>query len=87
MTDSLPIKLLIVDHELALVPLEPAGATVRGALLVRESGLLDALVALYESEWSNAAEIAISADAIGELELGRDRRHRRPDPQPAARRG
>jgi sugar-specific transcriptional regulator TrmB len=67
-TDSLPLKLLIVDHELGLVPLEPTGAPIAGALFVRESGLLEALVALFESEWSNAAEIAISADAIGELE-------------------
>jgi sugar-specific transcriptional regulator TrmB len=66
--DSLPIKLLVVDHELALVPIGPAEAPVLGALLVRQSGLLDALAALFEAEWRNATEVAFSAGAIVEVE-------------------
>ncbi len=42
-TDSVPIKLLIVDHEFAFVPVGPADATAAGALLMRQSGLLDAM--------------------------------------------
>ena len=70
MTDTLPIKLLIVDHEFALVPMGTAEAPVHGALLVRRSGLLDALCALYESEWSKATELNVTAPAHAELELG-----------------
>lgn len=66
-TDSLPIKLLVIDHELAFVPIGQTEAPVAGALLVRQSGLLDALAALFESEWTNAVEIAVSAGAIGEI--------------------
>ncbi|WP_433383544.1 TrmB family transcriptional regulator [Actinoplanes sp. CA-142083] len=57
--DSLPVKLLVVDREHALMPLaqvpETAGA---GALLVRERGLLLALVALFEAEWRTASAVA-----------------------------
>jgi DNA-binding NarL/FixJ family response regulator len=70
MTDRLPIKLLVVDHELAFVPMGTAEAAVHGALLVRRSGLLDALCALYESEWSKAIELNVTAPVAAELELG-----------------
>jgi len=66
-TDSLPLKLLIVDHELALVPIGSAESPAEGALLVRKSGLLDALEALFEAEWRRGAEIVVSADEIGEI--------------------
>ena len=66
-TDSLPIKLLVIDHELALVPIGQSEAAVAGALLVRQSGLLDALAALFESEWSNASDLVLSAGAISEI--------------------
>ncbi len=66
-TDSLPLKLLVVDHELAFVPIGPAETAMSGALLVRQSGLLDALVALFESEWSNANQIVASAEEITEI--------------------
>ncbi|MEU4241863.1 helix-turn-helix domain-containing protein [Actinoplanes sp. NPDC026619] len=50
--DAVPLKLLIVDREQAFMPLHSAGPP--GALLVHESGLLQALVALFESEWRRA---------------------------------
>ncbi len=51
---SVPLKLFVVDRELAFVPLGSAAADVDGAMLVRRSGLLDALVALFESVWRDA---------------------------------
>ena len=69
-TDSVPLKLLIVDNELAFVPVGPAETPMSGALLVRQSGLLDALRALFESEWSNANELVVSAGAIEEITPG-----------------
>ena len=70
MTETVPIKLLIVDHEFAFVPMGTADAPVHGALLVRRSGLLDALCALYESEWSKGIDINVSGRSHAELELG-----------------
>jgi sugar-specific transcriptional regulator TrmB len=70
MTDSLPIKLLIVDREFAFVPMGTAEAPVHGALLVRQSGLLDALCALYESEWSKGIDIDVAAGSRAESDLG-----------------
>lgn len=66
-TDSLPLKLLIVDHELAFVPIGPARDSVVGALLIRQSGLLDALGALFEAEWSRGVELVVSADGLREV--------------------
>lgn len=54
---SVPIKLFIVDRSIALVPLGPGPSSVEGALLVRKCGLLDALVALFESVWADAFDI------------------------------
>ncbi len=54
---SVPTKLYIVDNEVALVPLGVTGASVEGALLVHRSGLLEALVALFEATWRTAREI------------------------------
>ena len=40
---------------------------MRRAFGVRKSGLLDALEALFEAEWSRGAEIVVSAGEIGEI--------------------
>jgi sugar-specific transcriptional regulator TrmB/DNA-binding CsgD family transcriptional regulator len=50
--DAVPLKLLIVDREQAFMPLKAEGPP--GALLIHERGLLQALVALFESEWRRA---------------------------------
>jgi sugar-specific transcriptional regulator TrmB/DNA-binding CsgD family transcriptional regulator len=55
--DELPMKLVLADVDLALVPLEvvpapPAGEP--GAVLLQRSGLLAALDALFESVWRRA---------------------------------
>ncbi|GIM91213.1 hypothetical protein Ato02nite_030060 [Paractinoplanes toevensis] len=50
--DAVPLKLLIVDREHAFMPLNATGPP--GALLIYESGLLQALIALFESEWRRA---------------------------------
>ncbi|MFD7383054.1 hypothetical protein G3I43_36470 [Streptomyces anulatus] len=59
---SVPLKLFIVDHELAVVPLlGSVNAARAGALIVHECSLLDALIALFESEWEQAMPFATSA--------------------------
>lgn len=53
---GVPMKLLIADRELALVPLSrdtPGGAVV----VVHRSALLDALITLFEALWERAAPL------------------------------
>lgn len=51
----LPMKLLIVDRRVALVPLLSEIPGTEGALLVHESPLLDALIELFEKTWETSA--------------------------------
>ncbi|MFI1094780.1 helix-turn-helix domain-containing protein [Streptomyces sp. NPDC020917] len=63
--DALPLKVFIVDRKFALVPLfGPAGTGPASALLVHASSLLDALTALFESEWQKATQFVVSARAL-----------------------
>ncbi|WP_328941795.1 LuxR C-terminal-related transcriptional regulator [Streptomyces sp. NBC_00250] len=63
--DTVPLKLFIVDRELAIVPLlGSANAAKAGALLVHESSLLDALIALFEAEWAKATQFVTTAGAL-----------------------
>lgn len=62
--DALPLRMLIADEELALLPLhsESATSTEVGALLLRPSGLLDAMCALFEMSWQRAQPTYLPAD-------------------------
>ncbi|POX38807.1 hypothetical protein C3486_21240 [Streptomyces sp. Ru73] len=55
-------RLIICDRSAALTPLDPA-RTAKGAVLIRESGLVAALVALFERMWSAAQELPPAEDA------------------------
>ncbi len=52
-TGRLPVKLVVVDTEVALLPLagDDDRQALSGALLVHPCGLLDSLVALFETLW------------------------------------
>jgi len=63
---SVPLKLFIVDRSIALVPLGPATAPAPGALLVHPSGLLDALVALFEAVWRDAVDVVPGPEGLAE---------------------
>ncbi|WP_322919143.1 LuxR C-terminal-related transcriptional regulator [Nocardioides renjunii] len=71
--DVLPIKLVIADAELALVPLGLGGGP--GAVLLQRSGLLAALDALFESTWRHAYPLVLPdhADDPDGAPLGPDR--------------
>jgi len=60
-----PLKLMVVDRQLALLPLTSSGDVV-GALLVRESALLDALLALFEIVWEQATPLLVGTSGLGE---------------------
>ncbi|NLG23271.1 MAG: helix-turn-helix transcriptional regulator [Actinomycetales bacterium] len=70
--DRVPMRMLVADRELALIPLasaEEEGRRGTGALLVHPSALLDALLALFDNSWRNARSLATagttSADRDG----------------------
>jgi sugar-specific transcriptional regulator TrmB len=60
---GLPLKLIIVDRRIAIIPLDIARAT-RSALLVRPSSLLDALCELFEMLWSRATPLPMAGKRI-----------------------
>jgi DNA-binding CsgD family transcriptional regulator len=65
---TLPIKMLVVDRRVALIPLnveDQGGPT----LLVRAPALLDALYELFEMTWARATPIAFSR--TGAMETGK----------------
>ncbi|MEU9109021.1 helix-turn-helix domain-containing protein [Streptomyces xanthophaeus] len=80
--DQLPMKLVLADADLGLVPLAVTPDGEPGAVLLHRSGLLDALDALFETVWRTAhplelsgtggeAESAVGLGATGPTELDR----------------
>ncbi|MEV0645651.1 helix-turn-helix domain-containing protein [Phytomonospora sp. NPDC050363] len=62
---DLPLRMIIADGELGLVPLNSAGEP--GAIVVHPSGLLDALIALFESTWDRALTLEPEAPYADDL--------------------
>ncbi|MER7444597.1 helix-turn-helix domain-containing protein [Micromonospora avicenniae] len=61
---TVPTKLAVADHTLALLPLVWTDAAQDAAVLVHPCALLDALVALFEGVWAAATPLTLSgADA------------------------
>jgi sugar-specific transcriptional regulator TrmB/DNA-binding CsgD family transcriptional regulator len=60
---KVPIRLVIVDREIALVPTESRSAEGpgSGALLVHASGLLEGLLGLFERVWREAVPLGLSS--------------------------
>ncbi|QFZ20244.1 helix-turn-helix transcriptional regulator [Saccharothrix syringae] len=54
-----PLKMILVDGQIGLIPLDSAAADLRTALVVRPCTLLDALAALFESLWHQALPLAL----------------------------
>lgn len=67
---ELPFKLGIVDRRWALLPVA-AGAELEGALVIRPSQMLDALVHAFQIQWARAVPIPPGGDG-GEGGDGRD---------------
>ena len=71
--DQLPMKLVLADADLGLVPLAATPAGEPGAVLLHRSGLLDALDALFETVWRTAHPLELSGtgkEAGTTVELG-----------------
>jgi DNA-binding CsgD family transcriptional regulator len=70
---SLPMKMMICDASLALIPIMPGGATnVAAAYLIHPSSLLDALAALFEAYWSQAVPLDPAALPAAAEQAGQD---------------
>ncbi|MFF3061128.1 helix-turn-helix domain-containing protein [Streptomyces sp. NPDC057909] len=55
LVETLPLKMVVSDRERAMVPMEVAGPCGEpSAIVVHRSGLLTALVHLFEKEWDQA---------------------------------
>lgn len=67
MLRGLPMKILIADDEMAMIPLDPAGGGERADLIVHPSGLLDALIETFELLWASATPISGPASAEGDV--------------------
>ncbi|MEZ0578823.1 TrmB family transcriptional regulator [Nocardioides sp. MH1] len=65
--DRLPMKLVLADTDLALVPLEVAPGGEPGAVLLQRSGLLSALDALFEALWTRGYPLELAALEEGEM--------------------
>jgi hypothetical protein len=77
-TDRSVGRMLILDGQVAVVPMEP-GNSRRGALIVRQSGLVAGLLDLFHQTWDAAAELPawteISQSAAAGAEIAdQDRR-------------
>ncbi|MFG2591384.1 TrmB family transcriptional regulator [Streptomyces sp. NPDC048438] len=71
--DQLPMKLVLADADLGLVPLAVTPAGEPGAVLLHRSGLLDALDALFETVWRAAHPLELSGfgrEADATVEVG-----------------
>jgi DNA-binding CsgD family transcriptional regulator len=67
--DELPVKLMIADSDLALIPLETGSSGEPGAVLLHRSGLLTAMEALFETVWSQAHALVLGTAGGGPAQL------------------
>lgn len=54
---ELPIKLIISDDQLALIPAAVTSRSIDTTFVIHKSPILDALIALFEAEWAKATPI------------------------------
>ncbi|WP_328907370.1 helix-turn-helix domain-containing protein [Streptomyces sp. NBC_00234] len=70
LVDSLPLKMVVSDRERAMVPLDMTDSGGEpSAIVVHRSGLLTALVHLFEKEWAQARPMFTTAGAAEEPAL------------------
>jgi sugar-specific transcriptional regulator TrmB/DNA-binding CsgD family transcriptional regulator len=77
LAEALPTKLAVADRELALLPLAWTTSAHDAALMVHPCGLLDALVALFETVWAQATPLSLDrAEGLAPAEaISADDRH------------
>lgn len=58
---ALPVRMIVIDREQALVPTDPADSSA-GAVLIRSAGTVAALLALFERIWEAARPLGTPAE-------------------------
>jgi DNA-binding NarL/FixJ family response regulator len=71
--DGLPLKLMIADGEVGLIPLTTAENTVRHAVLLRGSALLGALGQIFDDLWRAATPFGTAAPELAQAPTEQDR--------------
>jgi DNA-binding NarL/FixJ family response regulator len=61
--DHVPVKLVIVDRERAMLPLLHGRHDAPDSMLIQSSGLLDALIAYFETAWEQSYPLLPGATA------------------------
>ena len=67
---ELPIKLIISDDRLALIPAAVTSRSIDTTFVIRRSPMLDALIALFEAQWAKATPIPETEKGT-EMETGK----------------
>ena len=67
-TPTLPLRLLIIDSELAIMPLDPESHST-GAVIHRSPAVVALAAALFDSYWSRASEIFAPEDRESDTPL------------------
>ncbi|MFD9247926.1 LuxR C-terminal-related transcriptional regulator, partial [Streptomyces sp. NPDC059556] len=74
LAESLPLKMMVSDRERAMVPLDMADSGGEpSAIVVHRSGLLTALVQLFEREWAQARPLFDTSHGVRAEEAADDR--------------
>jgi DNA-binding CsgD family transcriptional regulator len=58
-----PIKMIIADRELGMLPLLSDQNTAAASVLVHASGMLDAMIALFDEVWRHSQPVAGAAES------------------------
>lgn len=64
-THRLPLKMMIVDRAVAIVPASVTAEGLNDSALIHPSPLLDALISLFEQTWSSALPLDPAAEGQG----------------------
>ncbi len=67
-TPTLPLRLLIIDQEIAIMPLDPTTESA-GAVIHRSPAVLAVALALFDSYWSKASDLFAPEDRDNESPL------------------
>ncbi|WP_328941794.1 LuxR C-terminal-related transcriptional regulator [Streptomyces sp. NBC_00250] len=74
LAESLPLKMMVSDRERAMVPLDMADSGAEpSAIVVHRSGLLTALVQLFEREWAQARPLFDTSTGVRAEPVADDR--------------
>lgn len=66
-----PLKLMLIDDRLAMIPMRNAPNEIEGVVVVRSSALLDALSVFFDQLWDRALPL-ILPDDVGGVEISAD---------------